>query len=97
MMKKTKSTKHMLSIFNDPIRRLLCVLRGKNRRRPDRLSSVLAVLYLVFNEGYKSSKGNRIHDTQLCHEAIRLARMLHTLMPDTPEIMGFLINDADVL
>src|SRR5207237_6226853 len=50
---------------------------------PDRLAAVLAVVYLIFNEGY----GGR---TQLAHEAIRLGRALAELMPDEPEVQALL-------
>jgi len=56
---------------------------------PDRLPGVLAVLYLVFNEGYHSTAGPLVR-TELCDEAIRLARLLAELMPDEPEIHGLL-------
>src|SRR5262249_33237253 len=51
---------------------------------PDRLASVLAVVYLVFNEGYSRVR------PELCAEAIRLGRMLAVLMPDEPEPLGLL-------
>ncbi|NUT56364.1 MAG: RNA polymerase sigma factor [Thermoleophilia bacterium] len=57
---------------------------------PERLRSVLAVLYLVFNEGYSASgEGAAIRD-ELCDEAIRLAKLLAVLMPDEPEALGLL-------
>ncbi|GAA3294638.1 sigma-70 family RNA polymerase sigma factor [Dactylosporangium vinaceum] len=56
---------------------------------PNRLAAVLAVLYLIFNEGYAASTGPLIRD-DLCAEAIRLTRMLRTLMPDEPEATGLL-------
>ncbi|WP_326835553.1 RNA polymerase sigma factor [Amycolatopsis rhabdoformis] len=56
---------------------------------PDRLPPVLAVLYLVFNEGYTSTSGELLR-TDLCLEAIRLARALADLMPDEPEVLGLL-------
>ena len=56
---------------------------------PDRLPPVLTVLYLMFNEGYASTAGPLIR-TDLCAEAIRLARELATLMPDEPEVLGLL-------
>jgi RNA polymerase sigma-70 factor, ECF subfamily len=57
---------------------------------PDRLSSVLAVIYLVFTEGYAASSGDRIVRRELCEEAIRLGRVLVELMPDEPEARGLL-------
>ncbi|MET8045552.1 RNA polymerase sigma factor [Micromonospora sp. NPDC005215] len=56
---------------------------------PDRLPYVLTVLYLMFNEGYASTAGPLIR-TDLCAEAIRLARELAALMPDEPEVLGLL-------
>jgi RNA polymerase sigma-70 factor, ECF subfamily len=57
---------------------------------PERLRSVLAVLYLVFNEGYASSSGTRLVRLDLCAEAIRLNRVLVELMPDEAEARGLL-------
>jgi RNA polymerase sigma-70 factor (ECF subfamily) len=56
---------------------------------PDRLPPVLTVLYLMFNEGYAATAGPLIR-TDLCTEAIRLARELAALMPDEPEVLGLL-------
>jgi RNA polymerase sigma-70 factor (ECF subfamily) len=56
----------------------------------DRLAGVLAVLYLIFNEGWTASGGDRLVRGELCGEAIRLTRLLHTLMPDDPEVAGLL-------
>ncbi len=57
---------------------------------PPRLSSVLAVLYLVFNEGYGASAGDSLIRQELCEEAIRLTRVLASLMSDQPEVKGLL-------
>jgi RNA polymerase sigma-70 factor (ECF subfamily) len=56
----------------------------------ERLDAVMAVIYLVFNEGYAASSGERLLRTDLCAEAIRLARILVALMPDEAEPRGLL-------
>ena len=56
----------------------------------DRLRAVLAVVSLVFNEGYTASSGARLVREDLCAEAIRLGRLLADLMPDEPEVIGLL-------
>ena len=58
--------------------------------RSARLSAVLHVLYLVFNEGYASSSGPDLQRPDLAIEAIRLARMLRAVVPDDPEVIGLL-------
>jgi RNA polymerase sigma-70 factor (ECF subfamily) len=57
---------------------------------PDRTRAVLAVLYLLFNEGYAATSGAALVRADLCEEAIRLARILARLMPDEPEALGLL-------
>jgi len=57
---------------------------------PDRVRGVLAVIYLIFNEGHRASTGGELIREDLCAEAIRLARVLVGLMPDEPEAVGLL-------
>jgi RNA polymerase sigma-70 factor (ECF subfamily) len=57
---------------------------------PGRVCAVLAVVYLIFNEGYTATSGDRLIREQLCTEAIRLGRILTTLLPDDPEVLGLL-------
>ena len=58
--------------------------------RPERLRTVLRVLYLIFNEGYAASGGSELHRADLSEEAIQLARMTHRLLPDDGEVAGLL-------
>ena len=57
---------------------------------PGRTAAVLAVVYLIFNEGYTASSGEALARADLCAEAIRLGRLLARLMPDEPEALGLL-------
>jgi RNA polymerase sigma-70 factor (ECF subfamily) len=57
---------------------------------PERLRGVLGVLYLVFNEGYTATAGDALIRRELSAEAIRLGRVLASLMPDEPEVLGLL-------
>lgn len=56
--------------------------------RPARLASVLEAIYLIFNEGYSATSGDRWIRSELCEEALRLGRVLAGLMPDEPEAHG---------
>ncbi len=60
------------------------------RELPERLDSVLACLYLIFNEGYAATATDALVRHELCAEAIRLARLVVTLLPDQPEALGLL-------
>jgi len=60
------------------------------RDLPGRLRAVLAVVYLIFSEGYAASSGEELIRTDLCKEAIRLGRMLLELFPEEPEVKGLL-------
>ena len=65
---------------------------------PERVAGVLAVIYLIFNEGYAAAEGDRLVRGELCDEAIRLGELLTRLMPDDAEVWGLsalmLLHDA---
>ena len=69
-----------------------------DHRLPDRLQAVLAVIYLVFTEGYAATFGDSQIRVDLCEEAVRLGEVLAALMPDEPEVLGLLglmlLNDS---
>jgi RNA polymerase sigma-70 factor (ECF subfamily) len=61
-----------------------------DKELPDRLRGVLRVVYLIFNEGYAATEGDRLVREELCDEAIRLGELLCRLMPDDAEVRGLL-------
>jgi RNA polymerase sigma-70 factor, ECF subfamily len=62
----------------------------RDEELPDRVRGVLRVVYLIFNEGYSATEGDRLVRGELCHEAIRLGLLLRDLMPDDGEVSGLL-------
>ncbi|AKU14646.1 RNA polymerase sigma factor [Luteipulveratus mongoliensis] len=84
MAQRITRAKRKISAANIPYR------VPRDSELPDRLRGVLATIYLVFNEGYLPQSGEHAIRTDLCHEAIRLGRVLRSLMPDEPEVAGLL-------
>jgi RNA polymerase sigma-70 factor (ECF subfamily) len=62
----------------------------RDEELPDRVRGVLRVVYLIFNEGYSATEGDRLVREELCNEAIRLGLLLSRLMPDSGEVWGLL-------
>ena len=98
----TAEIAHALLVSEATMAKRLVRARGKIRHAaipcrvppahllPERAGGVLAVLYLLFNEGYAATAGADLMRQELCAEAIRLARTLANLMPDDPEALGLL-------
>ncbi|KQS99362.1 RNA polymerase sigma factor [Cellulomonas sp. Leaf395] len=84
MAKRLVRTKHKIAVAGIPYQ------VPSAARLPERTPAVLAVLYLMFTEGYAATAGPHLVRVDLCHEAIDLARALAALVPDDPEVAGVL-------
>jgi RNA polymerase sigma factor (sigma-70 family) len=84
MAQRISRAKHSIKASGLPFR------MPTDRERAERLSAVLHVLYLIFNEGYVSSTGPNLQRSDLANEAIRLARAVHALLPGEGEVAGLL-------
>ncbi|WP_369816351.1 RNA polymerase sigma factor [Cellulomonas sp. Leaf334] len=84
MAKRLVRTKHKIAVAGIPYQ------VPPAARLPERTPAVLAVLYLMFTEGYAATAGPHLVRVDLCHEAIDLARVLAGLVPDDPEAAGLL-------
>jgi RNA polymerase sigma factor (sigma-70 family) len=84
MAQRISRAKHSIKTSSLPFR------MPTDRERAERLSAVLHVLYLIFNEGYATSAGPSLHRTDLSNEAIRLTRAVHQLLPGDCEVAGLL-------
>jgi RNA polymerase sigma factor (sigma-70 family) len=84
MAQRISRAKQTIKASGEPFR------RPTERDRAERLSAVLHVLYLIFNEGYASSVGPDLQRRDLASEAIRLTRAVHHLLPDVAEVAGLL-------
>jgi RNA polymerase sigma factor (sigma-70 family) len=85
MAQRISRAKQRIKNSGVPFRRPAADGEWQQRRR-----SVLHVLYLIFNEGYASSVGRELHRVELSGEAIRLARMVHRMLPEDGEVAGLL-------
>ena len=84
MAQRISRAKHSIKASGIPFR------LPTDQERSERLRAVLHVLYLIFNEGYTSSTGPQLQRLELSHEAIRLARAVHVLLPQDGEVAGLL-------